>query len=123
MPTAALCLACCGYLNGFPSARGLIGPRLTLTIRYHSRGGRLFPDYYCQREGIEHGTPLCQRITGEAVDLALGELLMQAKRPAVLDVALAVRKELRSRLEELDRLRRKKVERAKYEADLAQRRY
>ena len=43
--------------------------------------------------------------------------------PLTLEVALAVQQELQSRLEEADRLRRQQVERARYEAELAQRRY
>jgi hypothetical protein len=38
-------------------------------------------------------------------------------------VALAVQQELQSRLEEADRLRQQQVERARYEAELSQRRY
>src|SRR5581483_6929372 len=40
-----------------------------------------------------------------------------------LEVTLAVQEELRSRAEEADRLRRQQVERARYGAELAQRRY
>jgi hypothetical protein len=43
--------------------------------------------------------------------------------PLALEVALSVQKELKSRLEEADRLRRAQVERARFEADQAQRRY
>src|SRR5262249_47915168 len=50
-------------------------------------------------------------------------LLVEVVSPMNLDVALTVQQELQSRLEEADRLRQKQVERARYEADLAQRRY
>jgi hypothetical protein len=40
-----------------------------------------------------------------------------------MEVALSVEKELQSRLEEADRLRRAQVERARFEAEQAQRRY
>jgi hypothetical protein len=40
-----------------------------------------------------------------------------------LEVALRVQEELESRIDEADRLRHKQVERARYEADLARRRY
>jgi hypothetical protein len=43
--------------------------------------------------------------------------------PVALEVALAVQQELHSRLEEADRLRQTQVERAQYEAEVAQRRY
>src|SRR5262249_23274510 len=47
----------------------------------------------------------------------------QIMTPMALDVALTVQQEIHTRLDEVDRLRRKQVERARYEADLAQRRY
>jgi hypothetical protein len=43
--------------------------------------------------------------------------------PLALEVALSVQDELASRADEADRLRRQSVERARYEAELAQRRY
>ena len=48
---------------------------------------------------------------------------MEAVTPVALEVSLAVQQELLTRLEEVDRLRMKQVERARYEANLAQRRY
>ncbi|HWR88048.1 MAG TPA: recombinase family protein [Acidiferrobacterales bacterium] len=93
-----------------------------MTVRYHSRNGQLCPEYVCQREGIEHGQAICQRVPGVGIDRALGELLVEALNPLTLEVTLAVQRELNSRVEEADRLRHKQVERAQYESDLAQRR-
>jgi len=50
-------------------------------------------------------------------------LLISAMTPLALEVALAVQAELQGRLDEADRLRQKQVEQARYEADLARRRY
>lgn len=100
---------------------GVCGGRMT--VRYHSRGTRPVTDYLCQRAGIEHGKPICQSINGEQIDKAIGELLIETMTPMTLDIALAVQHEVRTRLDEVDRLRRKQVERARYEADQAQRRY
>jgi hypothetical protein len=100
---------------------GRCGERMT--VRYHSREGRLWPEYVCQRDGIEHATPLCQRVPGAGIDQAISDLLVEAVRPVALEVALSVQQELQCRIEEADRLRQKQVERAQYEADLARRRY
>jgi DNA invertase Pin-like site-specific DNA recombinase len=94
-----------------------------MTVRYHSRNRQLCPEYVCQREGIEHAEPICQRVPGVGIDHAIGALLVEAVNPVALEVTLAVQRELQSRLEDADRLRHKQVERAQYEADLAQRRY
>lgn len=99
----------------------LCGQRMT--VRYHQRGARRIPDYVCQRHGIEHSEPLCQQIHGAALDDAIGALLVQTVTPVTLEVALAVQQEIESRSEESDRLRHQEVERARYESDLARRRF
>jgi len=100
---------------------GVCGHRMT--VRYHNRDTRPVPDYVCQKDGIEHGKPICQSVPREQVDKTIGNLLVQTMTPMALDVALGVQQEIHTRMEEVDRLRRKQVERARYEADLAQRRY
>jgi hypothetical protein len=50
-------------------------------------------------------------------------MLLELVNPVTLEVALTVQQELQARLGESDRLRRQQVERARYQADLAQRRY
>jgi DNA invertase Pin-like site-specific DNA recombinase len=94
-----------------------------MTVRYHARRGEAVPEYCCQSEGIKRAEPACQRILGGDVDRAIGELLVESVTPLALEVALSVQDELTSRAEEADRLRRQQVERARYEAELAQRRY
>lgn len=94
-----------------------------MTVRYYVRHGQLVPEYVCQREGIEKAEPICQRLVGGDLDQAIGELLVETVKPLALEVALAVQDELDSRAGEADRLRRQQVERARYEAEVAQRRY
>ena len=100
---------------------GRCGTRMT--VRYHVRRGQLLPDYLCQREGIEHGQPICQVVSGVDLEPAIGQLLVDAVTPLALEVALTVQQELDARVDDADRLRRQQVDRARYEADLAQRRY
>lgn len=100
---------------------GRCGERMT--VRYYSSHGELYPDYVCQKFGIEHGLSPCQRILGRDLDRTVGELLVQTVTPLTLEVALAVQQELQTRAEDADRLRRQQVERVRYEAELAQRRY
>jgi len=94
-----------------------------MTVRYHAINGRRVPDYACQRRGIESGKPPCQMIHGGGIDDAIGKLLVETVTPVTLEVALTVQKELELRVDETDRLRRKEVESAQYEAELARRRY
>jgi len=101
---------------------GVCGRRMT--VHYHSRNGRRVPDYRCQKEAIQQGLGrFCQSINGEQVDDAIGRLLVETVTPLALEVTLAVQQEIEQRQAEVDRLRSKQVERARYEADLAKRRF
>jgi DNA invertase Pin-like site-specific DNA recombinase len=100
---------------------GQCGQRMT--VRYHFRFNRLCPDYLCQRKGIANAEPICAQIPGVEVDRAVSELLVELVNPTTLEVALTVQQELQARLGEADRLRKQQVERAHYEAELAQTRY
>jgi len=100
---------------------GKCGARMT--VRYHQRGAALRPNYICQREGIERGTPICQDIPGAGVDDAVGDTLVAMMTPVALEVALTVQHELATRIDEADKMRKQQVERARYEADLARRRF
>jgi DNA invertase Pin-like site-specific DNA recombinase len=96
---------------------------IRMTVRYHTRRGHLQPEYICQKARIEEAAAGCQTVPGASVDHAVGTLLLATVTPMVLEVALSVQQELESRAEEADALRRQRVERARYEAELARRRY
>src|SRR5260221_1521976 len=101
---------------------GRCGERMT--VRYHQRGGRrIVPDYVCQRAGIAHAQPHCQRIRGAALDRAVADLVLKMVTPEAIALVLAMQQEVVQRAEEAQRLRHLQVERAQYEVDLAQRRY
>ena len=100
---------------------GRCGERMT--VRYLSRASGPQPMYMCQKDGIEHAAQICQSVPGADVDAAVGRLVVEAVTPMALEVALGVQDELETRAVELDRLRYQHVERTRYAAELAQRRY
>jgi len=101
---------------------GACGERMT--VRYHSHRGQNIPTYWCGRRLMQRGeSGLCQTVHGGALDAAIGDLIIEAMTPLAIEVAFTVQQELVNRHEEADRLRRQNVERARYEADLAQRRF
>jgi hypothetical protein len=69
------------------------------------------------------GEPTCQSIAGRPIDIAIGELIAAEMTPAAVELALEIRKEIETRHDEADRLRLRAVERAQFEAELAQRRF
>jgi DNA invertase Pin-like site-specific DNA recombinase len=91
-----------------------------MTVHYHRYGTKLVPEYLCQ---ARTSTPSCRAICGTELDRAVGELLVEAVSPMTMEAALVVQQELELRLEEVDRIRRAQVESARYESELARRRY
>jgi DNA invertase Pin-like site-specific DNA recombinase len=100
---------------------GLCGDRMT--VRYHHRQRTVWPTYVCQRRGIARAESICQSIPGRGLDHAIGRVLLERVTPLTLEITLTVQQELQTRLDETDRLHHRAVERARYEADLARRRY
>ncbi len=94
-----------------------------MTVRYHTRGGTQVPTYACQRDGIENARPFCAVIPGHTLDEHVGSLLIATLTPLAVEAALQVSAELQQRAAEADALRAAHVERARYHADLARRRY
>src|ERR1035438_6158598 len=94
-----------------------------MTIRYHTRAGQQTPTYVCQRDGIANGHPPCTVIPGHTLDQQISEFLISQLTPLAAEAALTVSAELEHRAAEADTLRAAHVERARYHADLARRRY
>ncbi len=100
---------------------GTCGQRMT--VRYHQRRGQELPTYVCQRDGISRGRRICQAVPGAGLDQQIGQLLIDTLTPLAIEAALTVTAELEHRAAEADALRAAHVERARYHADLARRRY
>ncbi len=94
-----------------------------MTVHYRQKKTRIFPEYLC-RWGLQvQGRATCQWIAGTEVDAAVGALVVEAFAPLALEVALGVQEDLETRAAEIDGLRRQQLDRVRYHAELAQRRY
>jgi hypothetical protein len=95
-----------------------------LTVRYTGNGG-IYPRYQCnwlRRESL--GTSKdCLNLRCDLLDAAVSEEVLKALQPAELELALAALAELESRDQALGRQWQMRIERAEYEAALAERRY
>ncbi len=94
-----------------------------LTVRYTGNGG-IYPTYLCnwlRREGL--ATKDCVSFRCDLLDAAIAEQVLQALQPAELQLALAALRELESRDQTILRQWQMRLERAQYEAALAERRY
>src|SRR6266699_1352953 len=103
---------------------GRCGQRMT--VRYHeTKGGkRLYPEYLCQKEQIEQAdNKFCQRVDGAGLHVATADLLLAQLTPLAVETSLQIHEELQAQVQETQRLRAQQVERARYAAELAQRRF
>ena len=94
-----------------------------MTMQYNHVRGKLLPIYTCQEDAVRRGRRICQKVRGVALDQAISALLIELMTPMTVDIALAVQQEIEARIGETETLRRSQLERARYEAELARRRY
>jgi hypothetical protein len=94
-----------------------------MRVRYQKVTTTLAPYYICSEEVVRRAGTTCQSIRGTSVDEAVGQLLLETLAPATLEIAIAVQDEIAGRIEQADQLRRSQLERSRYEAELARRRY
>jgi hypothetical protein len=100
---------------------GLCGERMG--VRYSREHGSTVPTYICQESAVRRAGKTCQTVPGKIVDAAVSALLIEMMTPMTLAVTLEVQRELETRARETDTARRQHVERLRYDAELARRRY
>jgi DNA invertase Pin-like site-specific DNA recombinase len=94
-----------------------------LTVRYMGNGG-IYPCYLCnrlRRDGLARKD--CVNFRSDLLDDAVAEEVLKALEPAQLELALAALEELEARDQTIGRQWQMRLERAEYEAALAERRY
>jgi len=94
-----------------------------VTVRYKGNGG-VYPLYECNRAKLDgFATTHCLLVPSPDIDAAVSQRVLEIVQPAQLAMALQAYEELAQRATTVDRQRQLKIERAEYEAHLAQRRY
>ena len=94
-----------------------------LTVRYTGNGG-VYPCYLCnrlRRDGSARKD--CMSFRCDLLDAAIGEEVLKALQPAEIELALTALQELESRDRTISLQWQMRLERAEYEAALAERRY
>ena len=84
---------------------------------------RADPQLRLPRVGIATAAPVCTVLPGHDLDTQIGVLLIAALTPLSIEAAFTVTAELAHRAEQADALRAAHVERARYHAENARRRY
>jgi DNA invertase Pin-like site-specific DNA recombinase len=100
---------------------GLCGARMR--VRYQAVGGQQEPYYQCAEASVRQAGKLCQSIRGRSIDEAISALLLETVAPTAIEAALAVQNEISARIQQSEALRQTQLEGARYEAELARRRF
>jgi len=100
---------------------GICGRRLT--TRYTGNGG-LYPSYDCNSRSRD-APPLrhCMSLPAKPLDDAIAERLLTAVTPLTIKLALEALNNLEARDKAISAQWHRRIERARYDADLAERRY
>jgi DNA invertase Pin-like site-specific DNA recombinase len=90
--------------------------------RLHTRYSNQ-PSYTCELAYSHYGDPICQNFMVPHIDEAVTRVFLEAVQPAHLEVALAALEEVEAQRQSLMNQWQQRLERARYEADIARRRY
>jgi len=90
-----------------------------MSIHYQAQGHR----YQCGRQSTDYGGVSCQGISGASLDQGVVSLALQALSPAAIELSLAALSQLEQERQALTVIWQQRLERAKYEAERAQRHY
>jgi DNA invertase Pin-like site-specific DNA recombinase len=94
-----------------------------MSVQYPSRNGRSYPRYVCSYARVHYGAPLCCGLSAGCLDDAVTELALLALEPGSLDLSMRVAEDLEIERSKGDDLWKKRIERARYEAERAERQY
>ena len=92
-------------------------------LRTHYRGTNATPGYHCAGKHIVEGRASCLSVGGVQIDQAVSRALLEAVQPAAIDAALAAAEQLEADGDAALAQWRREVERKRYRAQRAERRY
>ncbi len=81
------------------------------------------PAYVCEMASKQYGDPRCQNFMVPHIDEAVSQVFLEAVQPAHLEAALAALEQVEAERQRLATRWQQRLERGRYEADLARRRY
>jgi DNA invertase Pin-like site-specific DNA recombinase len=100
---------------------GVCGRRMS--VRYHGPNRENTPYYVCDNDARHNGGDRCQYVHGAEIDKAVSNLILERLTPMAIANAVKVQEEIKRRESTSDNYFISRLERARYEAGLARKRY
>lgn len=94
---------------------------LRMATRYRNNGQEL--RYCCGQRVVNYGLAPCQSLVGRALDQWVGQQVLAALQPTALEVSLKAIEDLQAERAQLHRHWQQRLERARYQAERAQRQF
>jgi Recombinase zinc beta ribbon domain len=107
-----------GLLSGLVVC-GKCGGRMS--VWYSAKEGRYI--YMCGKRRTTYGGQICQNVHGPLLDGYVGTEVLRALKPAALELSLEAAANIQKERDDLSELWRKRLEKAAYEAERAERQY
>lgn len=92
-----------------------------MSVRYLQDGGVWA--YVCAQAHSQRAEKTCQFLIGNEVDAAVTQIFLDAMQPAQLEISMAAFEQIEGRAQQVDQQWQLRLERTRYEAELAQRRF
>jgi DNA invertase Pin-like site-specific DNA recombinase len=90
-------------------------------VRYLDDGAT--PSYECHQAHVDFAAPTCQSMRGDGVDAAVTRTFLDAIQPAQLTISIATLEHLEAQARQIEHQWQLRLERVRYEVDLARRRF
>jgi hypothetical protein len=97
--------------------------RRRMTVSYHVDAGKPRTAYNCTGARAEYGGPNCQNLSGRCLDQAVTEQVLDALKPAALEISLRAVEQATTDRAALNKIWAQRLERARIDADRAERCY
>jgi DNA invertase Pin-like site-specific DNA recombinase len=94
-----------------------------MAVQYAGRDGKTYGRYVCNHAAAARGEAICSSLSARAIDGVVTKLALAALEPGALDVSTRVAEQIDRDRRKADELWRKRLERAHYEAERAERQY
>lgn len=98
---------------------GICGGRMAVNYQKNSKLFR----YYCGRDYLDYGKPICQSFQGNALDKIIVDQVLEAIKPAAIDLSLATCEHIENERARILKDWHQRLERTEYEVSKASKQY
>jgi DNA invertase Pin-like site-specific DNA recombinase len=97
--------------------------QLRMTAQYATRGSSSYYRYVCSQAAVRYGSEVCCGLSGARLDQVVADMVLTRLAPAALELSMKMSEEVEREREKAEMVWHKRLQRARYEAERAERQY